>query len=167
MLRKTVDLIAVMRAKGELARRDLTFRLLESATLGRGIAQSPGGTHASRDQAGQTIVADAPDDLKHQDEPVHEVLDRKTERRLVRRIDLILMPLLTIAYGLQFLDKAVLGSASVFGIIPDLGLCASPELDRADTRSDHDQRRRVDYALQHRQRRLLLGLRACAVAWQR
>jgi len=32
------------------------------------------------------------------------------------------MPFLTIAYGLQFLDKAVLGSASVFGIIPDLGL---------------------------------------------
>ncbi|KAF8990131.1 MFS general substrate transporter [Hymenopellis radicata] len=32
------------------------------------------------------------------------------------------MPILTVAYGLQFYDKAVLGSASVFGIIEDLGL---------------------------------------------
>lgn len=32
------------------------------------------------------------------------------------------MPILTISYGLQYYDKAVLGSASVFGIIKDLGL---------------------------------------------
>ncbi len=32
------------------------------------------------------------------------------------------MPILTITLGLQFYDKAVLGSASVFGIIADLGL---------------------------------------------
>ncbi|KIY67143.1 MFS general substrate transporter [Cylindrobasidium torrendii FP15055 ss-10] len=44
------------------------------------------------------------------------------ERRVVRKIDLLLMPVLTVAYGLQFYDKAVLGSASVFGIIDDLGL---------------------------------------------
>lgn len=36
------------------------------------------------------------------------------ERRLVWKIDLILIPILTITYGLQFYDKAVLGSASVF-----------------------------------------------------
>ncbi|KAK0448770.1 major facilitator superfamily domain-containing protein [Armillaria borealis] len=42
------------------------------------------------------------------------------ERKLVWKIDLILMPVLTVAYGLQFYDKAVLGSASVFGIIEDL-----------------------------------------------
>ncbi|KAK0240682.1 major facilitator superfamily domain-containing protein [Armillaria nabsnona] len=44
------------------------------------------------------------------------------ERKLVWKIDLILMPVLTVAYGLQFYDKAVLGSASVFGIIEDLHL---------------------------------------------
>ncbi|ESK87984.1 mfs [Moniliophthora roreri MCA 2997] len=43
-------------------------------------------------------------------------------RRLVRKIDLLLMPILTVSYGLQFYDKAVLGSASVFGIIEDLQL---------------------------------------------
>ncbi|KAM0755064.1 MFS general substrate transporter [Meredithblackwellia eburnea MCA 4105] len=44
------------------------------------------------------------------------------ERRLVRKVDLILMPLLTISFGLQYYDKAVLNSASIFGIIADLGL---------------------------------------------
>ena len=32
------------------------------------------------------------------------------------------MPILTISYGLQYYDKAILGSASVFGIIKDLHL---------------------------------------------
>ena len=45
-----------------------------------------------------------------------------SERRLLWKIDLLLMPLMTIAYGLQFYDKAVLGSASVFGILKDLDL---------------------------------------------
>lgn len=35
------------------------------------------------------------------------------------------MPILTISYGLQYYDKAVLGSASIFGIIKDLGLSTS------------------------------------------
>jgi hypothetical protein len=36
--------------------------------------------------------------------------------------DLLLMPLLILGYGMQFWDKAVLGSAALFQIIPDLGL---------------------------------------------
>lgn len=32
------------------------------------------------------------------------------------------MPLLVISFGLQYYDKAILGSASIFGIIKDLGL---------------------------------------------
>ncbi|CED84380.1 Permease of the major facilitator superfamily [Phaffia rhodozyma] len=47
---------------------------------------------------------------------------RARERALVRKIDLLLMPILTISYGLQYYDKAVLGSAGVFGIIKDLVL---------------------------------------------
>lgn len=31
------------------------------------------------------------------------------------------MPLLVISFGLQYYDKAILGSASIFGIIKDLG----------------------------------------------
>ncbi|GAA5827780.1 hypothetical protein JCM5353_006415 [Sporobolomyces roseus] len=47
------------------------------------------------------------------------------EKRVVRKVDLLLMPLLTISFGLQYYDKAVLGSASIFGIIKDLGLSTS------------------------------------------
>jgi hypothetical protein len=32
----------------------------------------------------------------------------------------IVMPILTFSFGLQYMDKAVLNSASVFGIIKDL-----------------------------------------------
>ncbi|CAO1616673.1 unnamed protein product [Parajaminaea phylloscopi] len=38
------------------------------------------------------------------------------------RVDCLLLPLLTICYGLQFYDKAVLGSATIFGILEDLSL---------------------------------------------
>ncbi|GAA6048564.1 hypothetical protein JCM3770_006555 [Rhodotorula araucariae] len=51
-------------------------------------------------------------------------LQRQTraERRLVRKVDWLLMPVLLGAAGLQYYDKAVLGSAAIFGIIKDLGL---------------------------------------------
>ncbi|PWN47045.1 MFS general substrate transporter [Violaceomyces palustris] len=44
------------------------------------------------------------------------------ESKLLLKIDLLLMPLMTIAYGLQFYDKAILGSASIFGILKDMEL---------------------------------------------
>ncbi|KAL5324622.1 hypothetical protein ACEPPN_009168 [Leptodophora sp. 'Broadleaf-Isolate-01'] len=44
------------------------------------------------------------------------------ESRLVRKIDLRLVPLLIICYFLQYLDKGSIGFASILGIIPDLNL---------------------------------------------
>lgn len=44
------------------------------------------------------------------------------QRRAVRKLNWLLLPCLCITYGIQFYDKAVLGSASVFGIIEDLNL---------------------------------------------
>lgn len=38
------------------------------------------------------------------------------------RTDIFLMPLLTIAFGMQYYDKAILGSATLFGILTDLNL---------------------------------------------
>jgi Major Facilitator Superfamily len=38
------------------------------------------------------------------------------------RTDILLMPLLTIAFGMQYYDKAILGSATLFGILTDLNL---------------------------------------------
>ncbi|RAO68528.1 uncharacterized protein BHQ10_004540 [Talaromyces amestolkiae] len=47
-------------------------------------------------------------------------LTPSNRRRLVRKIDWILMPLMGISYMLQFLDKQALGQSTLMGIIPDL-----------------------------------------------
>ncbi|QRW14604.1 major facilitator superfamily transporter [Ceratobasidium sp. AG-Ba] len=49
-------------------------------------------------------------------------IDPVAERRLLWKIDLLLMPLLTISYGLQYYDKAIFSSASVFGLLQDMDL---------------------------------------------
>lgn len=63
------------------------------------------------------------EDLKDEgNAPVTPAASTPSRRHLVRRIDILLLPLLTICYGLQFYDKAVLGSATIFGILEDLSL---------------------------------------------
>lgn len=49
-------------------------------------------------------------------------VDRLPYRGSLLQTDLLLLPLLTFAFGLQFYDKAVLGSASIFGILDALHL---------------------------------------------
>jgi len=49
-------------------------------------------------------------------------LDATAERRLLWKIDLLLMPLLTISFGLQYYDKAIFSSATLFGILSDMDL---------------------------------------------
>ncbi|KAL7791489.1 major facilitator superfamily domain-containing protein [Trichoderma ceciliae] len=49
-------------------------------------------------------------------------LDEETERRLLRKIDLNLMPLMCIVYGLNYLDKTTLSYASIMGLKEDLNL---------------------------------------------
>ena len=48
-------------------------------------------------------------------------------RRLVRRIDCILMPLLCVSYGLQFIDKHSLSFGVLFNLRDDLHLQEMPE----------------------------------------
>jgi hypothetical protein len=43
-------------------------------------------------------------------------------RRVLRKIDYRIIPLLFITYNLNFMDKTILSSASVFGLIGDTGL---------------------------------------------
>ncbi|GAA5955885.1 hypothetical protein JCM3765_000028 [Sporobolomyces pararoseus] len=50
---------------------------------------------------------------------------QEEEKKVLRKLDWLMMPLLTISFGLQYYDKAVLGSASIFGIIKDLDLSTS------------------------------------------
>lgn len=48
--------------------------------------------------------------------------DKNLERRIVRKIDFILLPIMFIGYSLVYYDKAILGGAAVFGITTDLHL---------------------------------------------
>ncbi|KAL8998160.1 MAG: hypothetical protein Q9169_002714 [Polycauliona sp. 2 TL-2023] len=50
------------------------------------------------------------------------VLDEATSKKLLKRIDLHLMPLLCIVYGLNYLDKTTLSYASVMGLRDDINL---------------------------------------------
>lgn len=50
------------------------------------------------------------------------IVTAEENRKVLKRIDLVLMPLMFISYGLQYMDKALLGSSAQFGIIQDLGL---------------------------------------------
>ncbi|KAL2211706.1 MFS general substrate transporter [Sarocladium strictum] len=98
-------------------------------------------------------------------------IDPEVERRVIRKIDMFLMPAMVIGYGLVYYDKAILGSAALFGMIPDL------ELAVVDTSTDPpttDTSRLswatsifyfgqligsypMTYALQHFPRRFILG----------
>lgn len=51
-------------------------------------------------------------------------IDEATNKRLLRKIDLHIMPLLCIVYGLNYLDKTTLSYANVMGIKTDIGLKA-------------------------------------------
>ncbi|POS76217.1 allantoate permease [Diaporthe helianthi] len=49
-------------------------------------------------------------------------IDPRVEKRVLRKIDLYLMPAMVIGYGLVYYDKAILGSAALFGMTADLHL---------------------------------------------
>lgn len=51
--------------------------------------------------------------------PHREPLDSAFERRVVRKIDRVMIPLMFVTYCLNFADKTVLSSASVFGLSDD------------------------------------------------
>ncbi|KAK8206625.1 Allantoate permease [Zalaria obscura] len=49
-------------------------------------------------------------------------LDEATNKRLLRRIDWNLMPIMCVVYGLNYLDKTTISYASIMGIKTDIGL---------------------------------------------
>lgn len=56
----------------------------------------------------------------------HGVVDAAMAKRVLRKIDMRLIPLLFITYGLNFMDKTILSSASVFGLRDDTVCFPSP-----------------------------------------
>ncbi|KAI9933766.1 hypothetical protein ASPWEDRAFT_106227 [Aspergillus wentii DTO 134E9] len=53
---------------------------------------------------------------------VAQAVDPAVERRVLRKIDYFFMPAMLIGYGFVYWDKAILGSASLFGMTTDLAL---------------------------------------------
>lgn len=59
-------------------------------------------------------------------DPAHRLrISPKTNARILRRVDIALLPLMLVVYFLHALDKATLSYASVFGLIDDTGLHGS------------------------------------------
>jgi len=69
-------------------------------------------------EVGETVKIRDQDRLNSIEESVTSI----EEKKLLRKIDLCLLPLLTLSYMLQFLDKQTLGFASISGLIQDLHL---------------------------------------------
>jgi hypothetical protein len=57
------------------------------------------------------------------------------ERKYLRRVDMILMPIMFLTYGLQYADKSILQSAAQFGIVQDLELSQTVIVDGKPTAS--------------------------------
>jgi hypothetical protein len=85
----------------------------------------------SSDEKITPVIQSTPDDLalgKHIDDEAGALAaqalasgpaEAEISKRVLRKIDLYILPFLCITYGLQFLNKTSLGYSSVFGIIPD------------------------------------------------
>ncbi|KAF5007873.1 hypothetical protein FDECE_5788 [Fusarium decemcellulare] len=71
------------------------------------------------DPKAQTDAATSPADVLGGDA---RDIDPQVERRVLRKIDWFLMPAMVIGYGLVYYDKAILGSAVLFGMTSDLQL---------------------------------------------
>lgn len=61
--------------------------------------------------------ADAALNLLKETGGIHQPVDAETNRRLLRRIDWHIMPLICIVYFLQYIDKTAISYASVTGIL--------------------------------------------------
>ncbi|KAH9884054.1 putative MFS allantoate transporter [Xylariomycetidae sp. FL2044] len=58
-------------------------------------------------------------------EQVNQPRDPEEERKLVRKIDLMILPYLAVCYAFFYIDKTTLSYAAIFGIQDDLGLHGS------------------------------------------
>ncbi|KAL3477419.1 putative MFS transporter [Aspergillus californicus] len=50
------------------------------------------------------------------------IIDEETNKKLLRKIDMRLMPVMCFTYALQYYDKALLSQAAIFGLRDDLGI---------------------------------------------
>ncbi|KAK6197024.1 hypothetical protein LQW54_010940 [Pestalotiopsis sp. IQ-011] len=92
-------------------------------------AKDNGGIEASASHVNIVKTAPKPGDdvdvamalFDHPDQ-IHEPRDPGEERRLVRKIDFMVLPYLAVCYAFFYIDKTTLSYAAIFGIRQDLDL---------------------------------------------
>lgn len=72
--------------------------------------------------ASAPAAADGQDDALAMVGAAPHAIDPVLAARVVRKIDLFLIPFMVVGYGLVYYDKAILGSAALFGMTADLHL---------------------------------------------
>ncbi|KAI1140389.1 major facilitator superfamily transporter allantoate [Hypoxylon sp. FL0543] len=85
-------------------------------------AAGPPSTRAAISSISKHVDTNDPDEALKLVAGETVVLTPEDEKRLLRKIDRHLMPLLCIVYGLNYLDKTTLSYASIMGIKTDLNL---------------------------------------------
>ncbi|KAL4887244.1 major facilitator superfamily domain-containing protein [Aspergillus karnatakaensis] len=85
------------------------------ASINAQVHDAPQAVHDVDEKA---VIAGGVEALGEEARPI----DPEVERRVLRKIDLFLMPAMVIGYGLVYYDKAILGSAALFGMTADLQL---------------------------------------------
>ncbi|KAK7901053.1 hypothetical protein LTR67_003339 [Exophiala xenobiotica] len=53
---------------------------------------------------------------------LHEPIDPEEEKKLIRKVDLVILPLIAVNYAFFYIDKTTLSYAAIFGIKDDLNL---------------------------------------------
>lgn len=69
-----------------------------------------------------TISGDVDEAMKYVLDGEHMILDPEADRKLLRKIDFYVMPLICILYAIQFMDKLSNSYASVLGLRKDLNM---------------------------------------------
>ncbi|KAJ6514989.1 MFS general substrate transporter [Mycena vitilis] len=76
---------------------------------------------AAEEQPGSSLDTHGAKEL-HNTRASDYVIDPEAERRLVRKLDWVLLPLFTIIYCTNFVDRTAIGNAKIAGIEKDLGM---------------------------------------------
>ena len=92
-----------------------------SATEGKQAQTTASAAHPN-DPVGSPHGADAALQLLKTTGGLRQPVDPEASKRLLRKIDLHIMPLICIVYFLQYIDKTAISYASVTGIIESTGL---------------------------------------------
>ncbi|KAF3283852.1 hypothetical protein TWF970_001023 [Orbilia oligospora] len=92
-----------------------------SVVEGKDMEVAPEKTRATTPVSGKGVWVEA-ENASTVSNTTGVVIDEKTNRRLLKRIDRRVMPVLCFTYALQFYDKALLSQAAIFGLRKDLHL---------------------------------------------